>query len=109
MLKAFSKYLPPDSYLTQLLSQEIIENAIKHNDYEDVIDRFVMYAFLGVTEGDYVLNKLKLKNDKPQQQQQNARGKPNDCSKNNRVRCLGTAFLDLGGDCSIPVNVVVDQ
>ena len=99
MLKAFTKYLPPESDLTKLLTEEIIRNAINSQNYESVIDRFVMYAFLGVTEGDYKLNKLKLIDDNSRQQN-NARG--------SKVKGVGIGYLDLGGG-SIPIDIVIDQ
>lgn len=98
MVKAFNKYLPPESNLTKLLTEEIIHNAIEKQDYESVIDRFVMYAFLGVTEGDYKLNKLKLIDDDSRQQQRNA--------SKSRLRGFGSAFLDLGGGTiEIPIHI----
>lgn len=100
MLKAFSKYLPPESGLTKLLTEEIIHNAVETQNYESVIDRFVMYAFLGVTEGDYKLNKLKLIDEASQEQHKNPR--------ETRIRGKGVAYLDLGGG-SIPINIVVDK
>lgn len=99
MVKAFNKYLPPESGLTKLLTEEIIHNAIEKQDYESVIDRFVMYAFLGVTEGDYKLNKLKLIDDTPRQQVHNASGK--------KLHGIGTAFLDLGGG-AIEIPIYID-
>lgn len=98
MVKAFNKYLPPESGLTKLLTEEIIHNAIEKQDYESVIDRFVMYAFLGVTEGDYKLNKLKLIDDNLRQQK-NASG--------SKFHGIGTAYLDLGGG-SIPISIHVE-
>lgn len=97
MVKAFNQYLPKDSGLTKLLTEEVIHNAIEKQDYESVIDRFVMYAFLGVTEGDYKLNKLKLIDDEPQQQYKNARG-------SKRMQGSGIAYLDVGGG-QIPIAV----
>lgn len=69
MLNAFSRYLPKDSNLPRILTEEIITNAINRQQYDFVIDRFVMYAFLGVTEGDYKLSILQLIDENPQQQQ----------------------------------------
>lgn len=69
MLNAFSQYLPKDSNLPRILTEEIITNAINKQQYDFVIDRFVMYAFLGVTEGDYKLSILQLIDENPQQQQ----------------------------------------
>lgn len=101
MIKAFSKYLPPDSELVNLLTEEVIKNAVASNNYEDVIDRFVMYAFLGVTEGDYKLNKLKLIDDNPRQRK-NASGKM-------KAYGAGMAYLDLGGgQIPIPVTLLSD-
>lgn len=97
MVKAFNNYLPKDSGLTKLLTEEIIHNAIEKQDYESVIDRFVMYAFLGVTEGDYKLNKLKLIDNEPRQQQKNA-------GSSFRLKGDGIAYLDFGGG-SIPIPV----
>lgn len=99
MVKAYSKYLPPDSGLAALLTEEIVKNAITNNNYESVIDRFVMYAFLGVTEGDYKLNKLKLI-DEGTQQQNNARGRKTKIAGN------GIAYLNLGGG-QIPIGVEI--
>ena len=90
MVKAFNNYLPKGSSLTKLLTEEVIHNAIEKQDYESVIDRFVMYAFLGVTEGDYKLNKLKLIDEEPRQ-----RGT---CKRKGD----GVAYIDLGGG-SIPI------
>lgn len=97
MVKAFNQYLPKDSGLTKLLTEEVIHNAIEKQDYESVIDRFVMYAFLGVTEGDYKLNKLKLIDEEPQQQYRNAR-------ESKRMQGSGIAYLDVGGG-QIPIAV----
>lgn len=97
MVKAFNNYLPKGSNLTKLLTEEVIHNAIEKQDYESVIDRFVMYAFLGVTEGDYKLNKLKLIDNEPRQQQRNA-------GSSFRLKGDGVAYLDFGGG-SIPIPV----
>ena len=97
MVKAFNQYLPRGSGLTKLLTEEIIRNAIEKQDYESVIDRFVMYAFLGVTEGDYKLNKLKLIDENPRQQQTNTCG-------SKRLKGEGIAYVDFGGG-SIPISV----
>lgn len=101
MAKAFAKYLPPGSGLAESLTQEIIRNAIEEEDYESVIDKFVMYAFLGVTEGDYKLNKLKLIDEDPRQQRKNDRGQSN-------VSYYGTAYVDLGGG-QIPIGVRIEK
>lgn len=69
MLAAYSKYLPPNKYLNNILTQKVIEEAYKTHDYESVINRFALYAFLGVTEGDYKISKTMLIDDDPQQQQ----------------------------------------
>ena len=100
MMKAFSKYLPKESGLTRLLTEEIIHNAVETQNYESVIDRFVMYAFLGVTEGDYKLNKLKLIDDNPRQQQKNASG-------TTKMKGVGIAYLDLGGG-QIPISIHIE-
>lgn len=100
MMKAFSKYLPKESGLTRLLTEEIIHNAVETQNYESVIDRFVMYAFLGVTEGDYKLNKLKLIDDAPRQQQKNASG-------TTKMKGTGIAYLDLGGG-QIPISIHIE-
>ena len=100
MMKAFTQYLPKDSNLTKLLTEEIIHNAVETRNYESVIDRFVMYAFLGVTEGDYKLNKLKLIDDNPRQQRNNASG-------TRRMYGEGTAYLDLGGG-QIPITIRIE-
>ena len=97
MMKAFSQYLPKDSELSKLLTKEIIENAIENNRYDFVIDRFVMYAFLGVTEGDYKLNKLKLIDEEPQQQRGTCKRKGD-----------GVAYIDLGGG-SIPIAMHLSE
>lgn len=99
MMKAFSKYLPKESGLTRLLTEEIIHNAVETQNYESVIDRFVMYAFLGVMEGDYKLNKLKLIDKAPQQQRKNASG--------TTMKGAGIAYLDLGGG-QIPISVHIE-
>ena len=96
MVKAYTKYLPSNSGLTALLTDEIVKNAIMTNNYESVIDRFVMYAFLGVTEGDYKLNKLKLIDEDPRQQRGNASG--------TKLKGMGIAYLDVGGG-QIPINI----
>ena len=97
MVKAFNQYLPKNSNLVQLLTEEIIHNAIEKQDYESVIDRFVMYAFLGVTEGDYKLNKLKLIDGDAQQQYKNAR-------TSNKLHGAGVAYIDFGVE-PIPISV----
>lgn len=99
MLTAYNKYLPPGSGLDKILTQEIIENAYTNNNYEMVIDKFTMYAFLGVTDGAFKLNKLKLIDADPRQQP-NARG-----SKTPKG-CVGstTAYMDLGGG-EIPFTI----
>lgn len=101
MIKAFSQYLPKDSELSKLLTKEIIENAIENNRYDFVIDRFVMYAFLGVTEGEYKLSKLKVidENANPRQQRRNASG---------RTRCGGIGYVDLGGG-QIPIEICIEE
>ena len=100
MVKAFNNYLPKGSSLTKLLTEEVIRNAIEKQDYESVIDRFVMYAFLGVTEGDYKLNKLKLIDDAPRQQQKNVSG-------TTKMKGAGIAYLDLGGG-QIPISIHIE-
>lgn len=97
MVKAFNQYLPKDSGLTRLLTEEVIRNAVEKQDYESVIDRFVMYAFLGVTEGDYKLNKLKLIDEEPRQQSRNASG-------SRKMQGSGIAYLDVGGG-QIPIAI----
>ena len=97
MVKAFNNYLPKGSGLTKLLTEEVIRNAIEKQDYESVIDRFVMYAFLGVTEGDYKLNKLKLIDEEPQQQRGTCKRKGD-----------GVAYIDLGGG-SIPIAMHLSE
>ena len=99
MLKAFNQYLPRGSGLTKLLTEEIIHNAIETQNYESVIDRFVMYAFLGVTEGDYKLNKLKLLDEAPDNHQVNNKGA--------KIKGMGIAYLDLGGG-QIPISLHVE-
>lgn len=101
MAKAFAKYLPPNSNLARFLTEEIIKNAIEEENYELVIDKFVMYAFLGVTDGDYKLNKLKLFDEGTEQQQKNSSGR-------SKIRCQGTAYLDLGGG-QIPLGVFIEE
>ena len=96
MVKAYNAYLPPNSDLTALLTDEVVKNAIMTNNYESVIDRFVMYAFLGVTEGDYKLNKLKLIDEDPRQQRRNASG--------TKLKGIGIGYLDVGGG-QIPINI----
>lgn len=103
MLNAFSRYLPKDSNLPRILTEEIITNAINKQQYDFVIDRFVMYAFLGVTEGDYKLSILQLIDENPQQQQ-----KKNDCGRKKRFRGEGIAYLDLGGG-QIPIGVRLEE
>ena len=93
MLNAFSRYLPKDSNLPRILTEEIITNAINKQQYDFVIDRFVMYAFLGVTEGDYKLSILQQKND---------------CGRKKRFRGEGIAYLDLGGG-QIPIGVRLEE
>ena len=100
MVKAFNQYLPKNSDLTRLLTEEIIRSAIEKQDYESVIDRFVMYAFLGVTEGDYKLNKLKLIDEAPRQQQKNASG--------TKYKGEGVAYIDFGGG-AIPICVHLSE
>lgn len=100
MVKAFNQYLPKNSGLTRLLTEEIIRSAIEKQDYESVIDRFVMYAFLGVTEGDYKLNKLKLIDEAPRQQQKNASG--------TKYKGEGIAYIDFGGG-AIPICVHLSE
>lgn len=102
MMKAFSQYLPRDSELSKLLTKEIIENAIENHRYDFVIDRFVMYAFLGVTEGEYKLSKLKVidEDGSPRQQHKNASGK--------RTRCGGIGYIDLGGG-QIPIGIHIEE
>lgn len=102
MLNAFSRYLPKNSNLPQILTEEIITNAVNKQQYDFVIDRFVMYAFLGVTEGDYKLSILQLIDEKPQQQQKN------DCGKKQHLRGRGVAYLDLGGG-QIPIEVHLEE
>mgnify|MGYP003582110925 FL=1 len=102
MLNAFSRYLPKDSNLPRILTEEIITNAINKQQYDFVIDRFVMYAFLGVTEGDYKLSILQLIDENPQQQQKN------DCGRKKRFRGEGIAYLDLGGG-QIPIGVRLEE
>lgn len=101
MMKAFSQYLPRDSELSKLLTKEIIENAIESHRYDFVIDRFVMYAFLGVTEGEYKLSKLKVidEEESPRQQRRNASGRP---------RCGGVGYIDLGGG-QIPIGIHIEE
>lgn len=98
MLAAYSKYLPPNEYLSNILTKNIIKDAYKKHDYESVIDRFALYAFLGVTEGDYVIDKIKLIDEDTQQQQK----------KNVRGRRIGNTigYLDLGGG-SLPVGISI--
>ena len=100
MVKAFNQYLPKNSGLTRLLTEEIIRSAIEKQDYESVIDRFVMYAFLGVTEGDYKLNKLKLIDEAPRQQQKNTSG--------TKYKGEGVAYIDFGGG-AIPICVHLSE
>lgn len=100
MVKAFNQYLPENSGLTKLLTEEVIHNAIEKQDYESVIDKFVMYAFLGVTEGDYKLNKLKLIDEVSQQQQYNMRD-------TDKMHGGGIAYLDVGGG-QIPIYIRVE-
>lgn len=100
MVKAFNQYLPKNSGLTRLLTEEIIRSAIEKQNYESVIDRFVMYAFLGVTEGDYKLNKLKLIDEAPRQQQKNASG--------TKYKGEGVAYIDFGGG-AIPICVHLSE
>lgn len=69
MRRAFAKYTPKESAFAQFMKDEIIDNAIDKCDYDLVIDRFVMNAFLGVTEGDYLLKSLK-EDRRPRQPQQ---------------------------------------
>ena len=100
MLAAYSKYLPPNKYLNNILTQKVIEEAYKTHDYESVINRFALYAFLGVTEGDYKISKTMLIDDDPQQQQKNARGQK-------IGSCIG--YLNLGGgDMAININLIED-
>ena len=100
MLAAYSKYLPPNKYLNNILTQKVIEEAYKTYDYESVINRFALYAFLGVTEGDYKISKTMLIDDDPQQQQKNARGQK-------IGSCIG--YLNLGGgDMAININLMED-
>ena len=102
MLAAYSKYLPPNKYLNNILTQKVIEEAYKIHDYESVINRFALYAFLGVTEGDYKLSILQLIDENPQQQQKN------DCGRKKRFRGEGIAYLDLGGG-QIPIGVRLEK
>lgn len=99
MLTAFAQYLPKDTSLSRILTEEIIKNAVNERKYDFVIDRFVMYAFLGVTEGDYKLSILQLIDEEPQQQPKNTRGKT-------VVRGQGTGYLNLGGG-SIPIPITI--
>lgn len=100
MLAAYSKYLPPNKYLNNILTQKVIEEAYKTHDYESVINRFALYAFLGVTEGDYKISKTMLIDDDSQQQQKNARGQK-------IGSCIG--YLNLGGgDMAININLIED-
>lgn len=92
MLTAYCKYLPPNSGLEDILTREVIDKAYKNNNYEDIIDRFTLYAFLGVTEGEYKINKLKLI-DKDPRQQYNAGGRTGSRRKVGEIN----AFMDLGG------------
>lgn len=101
MLAAFSQYLPKKSSLPKILTEEIIENAVKQRKYDFVIDRFVMYAFLGVTEGDYKLNILQLIDESPAETAKNTSGKKTVFGK-------GTAFLDLGHG-SIPIGIRIEE
>ena len=100
MLNAFSRYLPKDSNLPRILTEEIITNAINKQQYNFVIDRFVMYAFLGVTEGDYKLSILQLIDEVPTETGKNTGGRT--------IHGRGTAFLDLGGG-SIPIGIRIEE
>lgn len=68
MRRAFAKYTPKNSMFAQFMKDEIISSAIDSRDYDLVIDRFVMNAFLGVTEGDYLLKNIK-EDKRPRQPQ----------------------------------------
>lgn len=100
MLAAFTQYLPKKSGLPRILTEEIIENAVKQRKYDFVIDRFVMYAFLGVTEGDYKLSILQLIDEVPTETGKNTCGRT--------IHGRGTAFLDLGGG-SIPIGIRIEE
>lgn len=102
MLNAFKRYLPAKSNLPRILTEEIITNAIEKQQYDFVIDRFVMYAFLGVTEGDYKLSLLQLIDENPQQQHKM------NVDRKTKLKGNGVGYLDLGGG-QIPIEIRLEE
>lgn len=92
MRNAFAKYTPKESMFAAFMKDEIVNNAVDARNYDFVIDRFVANAFLGVTEGDYLLSALK--EERRPRQQQNASGYQNLGRTNLSLR-IGNDYMDI--------------
>lgn len=98
---AYAKYTPADSCMSQALDVDIIKYAVDQKAYDWVIDKFVMTAFLGVTEGDYLLRTLS--EDKESRQPQREMR-----SNDSKTKMRGKLALNLGGDC-MPIDIIVEE
>lgn len=103
MLRAYQKYTPTNVKFFDTVSQEILDHAIQIRDYDKVIDRFMIHAFLGVAEGDYKLETLKIADSR--QQPNNTR---NNQGKRGNIVADGVVYIDLGGG-QIPLDLHIEQ
>lgn len=93
MLKAYREYLPDNSYIAKVFTDKVIDKYLSSGNYDEVVKCFMIYALLGVKEGDYMLDKPSLLDEDPRQQNNASGQQP-------RRRMSGTipASINLGGD-----------
>lgn len=101
MRTAYGKYTPTDCGMSEAMDAEIIRNSVDRKDYDGIIDKFVIHAFIGVNEGRYLLRTLQEDKNIRQPQQKVRYDGP-------KKTMRGTIALDLGGDC-MPIDVVIEE
>lgn len=92
MLKAYREYLPNNSYIARVFTDKVIDRYLSSGNYDEVVKCFMVYALLGVTEGDYQLDKHILLDENPRQQK-NASG-----HSKQKMSGIIPACINLGGD-----------
>jgi len=110
MMVAYKKYTPANTEFCKTLTEEIIQNALDVRAYDHIIDKFMLHALIGVSEGDYKnLNLKYLDGDSDNERNQTSHNNKKSDKKNSfsQVVAKGTVYLDLGGGMvPIPIDIV---
>lgn len=100
MRMAYAKYTPRECGMSEAMDAEIIRNSVDRKDYDGIIDKFVIHAFIGVNEGRYLLHTLEGNNERQPQKTK--------VRYDSKKVMRGKIALNLGGDY-MPLDVTIEE